>query len=302
MEKCKKAVLQGAICVGLLVLVWGGYFLARYLGIERIMEIKANDYSWLFQIDSAKIADGDFVLKGFAFELGKDASGDNYEVVLKELESGKQIFFRTTMLERKDVNEYFLCEYDYLKSGFEARIAEKKIDIEKNYEVILRMCSNKIAYQTGIYLSKGSVFYTDPREFVPLQVEGTELESIVRDGILRVYRPDCGMYVYQYNWNLYWIAEPMYEFDSNGDTYVQYQLRTTQVNRLPQERLDNQLYWDNIGFAFSEKEVLKMNTGKYRVAQAKLPKEYAIEKIGTGNFVNEWTWQQDFRPYYLFAE
>ena len=141
--------------------------------------------------------------------------------------------------------------------------------------------------------------YTNPKEYVPLEVAGTDLEEIVENGVLRVYRPDYGMYVYQYEGELYWIAEPEYGF-VEGDTVVECQLDTTQIARLPQHRLENQWYWDNIGFQFRSNECIALNTGKYRVTKKALPKEYSITKIWTGNYINNWIWLSYFRPYYKF--
>lgn len=141
--------------------------------------------------------------------------------------------------------------------------------------------------------------YANPSEYQALEVEGTDLEEIVNQGVLRVYRPDYGMYVYQYKNTLYWIAEPDYGF-VDSDTYVQYQLNTTQIERLPKIRLENEWYWDNIGFWFSEYEMKEMNTGKYRVAKKEIPREYSIRGIWTGNNIDGWIWREDFLPYYIF--
>lgn len=205
--------------------------------------------------------------------------------------------------EREDVNEYFLCEHDYWKSGFEAAFKTGKLDLQDgNYEVLLRVNGGKKAYQTGNYLAKGQLVYTNPIEFKALDVAGTDLEKLVEQGVLRVYRPDYGMYVYQYEGELYWIAEPGYGFNEDGNTCVQYQLDTTQVEKLPEGRLNNQWYWDNIGFWFCSKELSGWNTGKYRVAKERIPTEYSITKIWTGNYIDGWIWRQDFRPYYQFKK
>lgn len=302
MEKKKRTTGQVVVCVGLLVLIWGGYFLVKEYIIGRRLEVKADDFSWVYQVDAAETRDGEFVLKGFAFELDKNAVGDNYEIVLQELETGKNYFLAMDYLERKDVNDYFLCEYDYLQSGFEARIKEKKLNLqERDYEVLLRMAGEKKAYRTGTYLTEGQLVYTNPTEFVPLEVAGTELEEVVENGVLRVYRPDYGMYVYQYDGELYWIAEPGYGF-VDEDTYVQYQLYTTQIANLPEVRLKNEWYWDNIGFQFTTNELKGQNFGIYRVAKKALPVEYAITRIWTGNHIDEWIWRQNFRPWYVFEK
>jgi len=264
------------------------------------MDIKEDDFSWVYQVDEVGIEGKDFVLQGFAFELDKDATEGAFEIVLQDIETGKRHFPEMKYMERKDVNEYFLCEYDYLQTGFEAVIKAKKLDLnEKNYEVLLRRADERQTYQTGTYISKGELIYTNPSEYEELDVLGTELEEIVEEGVLRVYRPDYGMYVYQYEDELYWIAEEDYEyFDSD---ILEYMLYTTQKEKLPEYRLENEWYWDNMGFLFTEKEVKKINSGNYRVAKARIPSEYSIVEIETGNNVDSlWIWKAQFRPWYIF--
>lgn len=293
-------VIQILICISLLCVIWGGYHLIRVYYVDRILDVKADDYSWVYQVDSAKVEEGDFVLQGFAFALDKDSEEESFEIVLQDIDTGKNYFPSMKYMEREDVNDYFLCEYDYLQSGFIAKIKARKLELEeRNYEVLIRVKGERETYQTGIYLSKGELMYTDPTKYVALDVAGTDLERIVEQGVLRVYRPDYGMYVYQYAGELYWIAESGYGF-LDGDSYVQYQLDTTQIEKLPQRRLENQLYNDNIGFRFTENELLEWKCGDFRVAKKALPKEYAIEKIWTGNYIEKWIWRQEFRPFYFF--
>lgn len=302
MEKSKRTILQTAICIGLLCVIWGGYYLLTHYGTDRILEITEDDFSWVYQVDSARMDNKEFVLRGFAFELDDDAIEGAFEIVLQDTESGKNYFPKMKYITREDVNAYFLCEHDYLQSGFEASISERKLDFdEKNYEVLLRVVDERVAYRTGTYISKGQLIYTEPEEFEPLDVDGTDLEDVVENGILRVYRPDYGMYVYQYQKELYWIAELEYKFDEKNDTYVQYHTNTTQVNRLPQYRLENNWFFDDLGFAYSKNELKEWNVGKYRVAKCGMPEEYSITRIWTGNYAEGiWDWRNDFRPLYEF--
>lgn len=286
----------------LVILIWGGYFLAVHFGTDRILEIEADDFSWVYQVDSVEEREKEVILSGFAFQLNEDSADKRFEIVLWDIESGEKYFPKMKYFERKDVNDYFLCEYDYLHSGYQAVFQRKKLDLQnKNYEVLLRVLGDRKTYQTGTYLSKGKLMYVNPKEYVPLEVAGTDLEEIAKNGVLRVYRPDYGMYVYQYEGELYWIAEPEYGF-VEGDTYVPYQLDTTQIVRLPQHRRENQWYGDSIGFQFRSNECIAMNTGKYRVTKKALPKEYSITKIWTGNYINNWIWLSYFRPYYEFGK
>ena len=271
--------------------------------IEKRFEVKVDDFSWVYQIDSIENIDNSIVLTGFAFQLEQDAQEEMFELILCDIETGKGYYPKMEYSDREDVNEYFLCEYDYTKSGFTATLSSKKLDMENGvYEVLLRPVGERNAYGLGTYYANGEMYFTNPNEFEPLDVVGTDLEKIVDKGVLRVYRPDYGMYVYQYEGELYWIAEEWYEFNENKDTYVQFQMNTTQIQNLPQNRLENGWYWSNIGFMFSANELIEWNTGKYRVTKCAVPTEYSVTKIYTGNYMDEWIWRNDFRPWYEFGE
>lgn len=268
--------------------------------INKLFEVCNDNFSWLYQVDSIKEEDGKLQINGFAFALGKDATQKNCEIILYDTETGKGVYPKMTYEPREDVNEYFLCEYDYTESGFGANISTKHLELEnKVYEILLRPEGEREAFSTNVYYSDGEIMYVHPDEFVPLEVVGTDLEKVVENGVLRVYRPDYGMYVYQYEGELYWIAEPDYGF-MDRDTFIEYQMNTTQVEKLPKERLVNNWFWNNIGFWFQSKELIEWNTGKYRVAKTLLPIEYSITRIWTGNYIDDWVWKTDFRPWYEF--
>ena len=128
------------------------------------------------------------------------------------------------------------------------------------------------------------------------------MEEIVNKGYLRVYRPDRACYVYQYKGSLYWIADKEFAFEEDGTTYIQYHLWTTQIDKLPQKRLKNKWYWDNIGGNFEDYEI-RDNFGKYRVMRREIPLQYSITSIETGYYVDgEWKWKGFFRPIYYLSE
>lgn len=293
------AIVRMVICVGLLCVIWCGYFIVKKYGVDRVLEIYDSDFSWVYQVDSTEIQGNKCLLNGFAFQLNEDAQKEAYEIVLRDLDTDERCFLEMKYCERSDVNNYFHCEFDYTNSGFLASIDAEKVK-GKKYEVLLRVKGKKKAYRIETYLSDGKLMYVNPYEYQPLEVQGTDLEEIVNQGIIRVYRPDYGMYVYQYDGALYWIAEPEYGF-VDGNTQVEYHLDTTQIERLPAIRLENEWYWDSIGFSFSEYEMTESNFGRYRVARKELPKEYSIQKIWTGNHINNcWIWIEYFLPFYQF--
>ena len=276
-----------------------GYFFGR-VQLNKRFQIVEDNFSWVCQVDSIEEQDGEIVLSGFAFRLEKDAKEKQFDILLCDVETGEGYYPKMQYSTRKDVNDYFLCEYDYTKSGFTASISSKKLDLEQGvYEILLRPEGGKKAYSLGIYYTNGKMSFTNPKEFIPLDVVGTDLEKIIEDGVLRVYRPDYGMYVYQYEGELYWIAEEWYGFIDN-DTYVQFQM--TMIELEGEDKSSNDLLWDNFGFLFQSKELVDWNTGKYRVAKVTLPIKYFITNIGTGNYIEEWIWEDNFRPWYKFGE
>jgi len=218
-------------------------------------------------------------LEGNCFVYGKNAS-DNYTIIIRNRNKNQRL--ATQHFVDEDLNSYFGCEYDYSDSGFTAVIPNIDGEILVEFPVVG-------IKETGCYLINGKVVrYSDS------DIEaGGYLREIVENGYLLVAQDHC--YVYQYNGELYWIADEDFEFEEDGSTYIQYQLWTTQTENLPESRLENGWEWDNIGFYFEENELEPYD--KYRVAKKSLPVEYPITAIVTGYHKNGfWVWQKYFRP------
>ena len=274
---------------------------AKGIIYKNVYEVVEDDFSHVFQVDNLEVEGDKLILTGWVFELDKDSSEADFEIILYDYNRDKDYYTNVEDVVREDVNEYFLCEYDYSDSGFIASTKLRRLDLEeKNYEVLIRPMDTRKAYKTGIYISKGEMMYVKPEDYVALDVEGTDLETIISDGTLRVYRPDVGMYVYQYEGDLYWIADESYEFEEDGSTRIQYFLRTTQMDRLPQHRLDENETDDSRGGYFEKNELTDANTGKYRVMKLSIPNEYSITRITTGCYEEKWVWRQYFKPIHEF--
>ena len=298
MEK-KRTIWQAVICVGLVCLIWGGYFIVAQkmeLQIEKELE---DDFSWVVQVDEIEEQGEEVVLSGFAFKINADAKKDAFRIVLCNLDTGEYLFPKMKYMDRKDVNDYFLCEYDYTNSGFIATVKAEEIDLQKNeYEVLLLPRLTHSPYRFATYISKGELMYANPKTYVALDVEGTSIEEIVKKGVLRVYEPENHMYVYQYEGELYWVAEEDYQYWDND--VLEFLTYTTQINNLPQQRLENNWMFDNIGFVFSSMELPEMSARGYRVSKKAIPTDYSIKKITTGNEIKGWIWKSEFRPRYDF--
>ena len=284
------------ICVAVVV----DHFVQEYIYIN-MYTVVDDDFTNVFQIDSVEKKDNELVLNGWVFKLDEDSIENDFEIILYDYNNNKDYYLDVEDVVRNDVNEYFLCEYDYSNSGFVARIKLRKINLnETNYEILIRPKENRKGYKTGIYISKGEMVFAKPEEFIALDVEGTGLEEIVNAGVLRVYRPDVGMYVYQYDEKLYWITNENYYFEEDKSTYVQYHLATTQIDNLPQHRLDNKWFFDDLGFYFENNEIVQDYGSGVRVTECSIPRNYSVMKIWTGYYVQSWKWMQYFRPWYEF--
>lgn len=300
MEKKRRLIIQSIVCVLLLTFIWSGYAYGMKKNRQRIDYVQKDDFSWVVQVDEVRREGSEFVLEGFAFKLNQNAEERAFDIVLHDLDTDEYLFPKMEYEERKDVNEYFLCEYDYTKSGFTASMKEQEIDLsEDDFEVLLRPKDEKNPYNFATYLADGKLMYANPKEYVPLDVEGTDLEEVVKNGVLRVYRPDVGMYVYQYEERLFWLADSSYIFEENDLTSMQYQIGTTQVEKLPLESQTKKWYFERREYIFEFLEVKGLQTDEYRVVGRALPTEYSIFEVLTGHYLDnldKWEWYQIFRP------
>ena len=279
--------------------------LIGYQGIKKIIRsnysVIEDDFSWVYQIDSMTEKEDKFYIKGWAFRENLDARKDRFDIILCDVSSGDSVVMDIKYESRVDVNNLFLCEWDYTESGFIATIDKEKIDSENCvYELLLQPKSQRSAYKTNVFFHKGQISFTNPIEFIPLDTTGTDLELISQEGILRGYLSDVGVYIYQYDKYIYWIMDKSYTFNAFGNAYVQYQLYTNQPWNLPEERQLEGKDSGYMSFQFKENELTTLYTGIYRVAKEKLPQNYSITSIKTGVTTDEWLWKYTFRPWYEY--
>ncbi len=273
---------------------------------------------YCYGIDSLEREENELVINGWFLEM-KSLEGVEIEVSDKDAEqmlalvpihgddlnneAQNAVFLkvRDTKIDRPDVNEYLSCEYDYSKCGFVAAVSCDELNLEKTaYRLVFKPDAMKaLAVLLNVYLTDGGIIYTDPTQSPELDTDGTELDKIVKEGVRLVSRPDFGCYVYQLGKDLYWIADDNYAFCENGETYIQYQMNTTQVDNLPEERLMNNWFWSNIGDLFERHEITsQIDCGKYRVSKREIPSEYSVTDITTGYNNGEWVWKSKFKPLY----
>ena len=243
---------------------------------------------YCFQVDN--VIDGKIRGLAFLYERENNSLG----IKLKS-ESGQILNTQTTYrIQRDDVNQYFLCKHDYSHTGFITELPTN-VKPDEEYEIIVSF-GWMLDFSTGVYLTGERVHYIPDSQFKAPK----NLDEIIDNGILRVYRPDYHCWVYQLDSSLYWIVDQDFAFEDDQSTYIQYQLWTTQTEKLPQQRLENDWLWDNIGGNFEDYEI-QGDFGSYRIMKRELPTEYSITSIVTGYYENnECIWKEYFRPIYEF--
>ena len=283
--------LRGIVSISI-----GFLFMLACLGIfisgRGKMEAEADSTSrvWCFQIDEEIVKDGKIQLTGFAFCYEQPVGIP--KIILQSTDTGERVKLDMKYgLPRPDVNEYFLCGQDYTHVGFRASGEAGNGE----YEVLIQW-PRSLPISTGVFVGS-SIHYAPKQEFAAPEIDA----EFVRLGVLRVYRPKYHCWVYQYLDDLYWVVDPDFYFEDDGTTYIEYQISTTQIEKLPENRLANGYFWDDIGGYF-EKYEMEGDWGKYRVMKREIPTAYSVTSIETGYYKNgEWIWREHFRPIYKFG-
>ncbi len=278
---------------------------------------------YAYQIEDLSTEGDELIIKGWFFELVNARNnekfineGNKFEVVLFDLNSeaefdydGNQIPYKgistkVAIYDRQDVNNYFECEYDYMHCGFTARVNLSDVNIEKvDYQIVFKLDEeNKYGIASNAYIHEGRLQFCSPIDYYEVNTYGTDLDKIVDDGICVACSKEKQLAIYQYGWKLYYITAEDTFLEDDGSTFIEYQLDTTQYNKLPPQRINENSYWDNKGETFEKNEITnEINCGDYRVSVRDIPTEYAVTRILTGYYVNnEWVWEKNIRPIYNF--
>ena len=184
------------------------------------------------------------------------------------------------------------------------------MDREEEYEIILDFGFFR-DISTGVFLSVEGDGSSSTRQasvnihffsndvVVPLRTEGTDLEEIVKNGVLEEYNPNNHVYVYLYEGTLYWIVEDGFKFEADGTTCIELVLCTTETEKLSAESLAAGKDFDSHPLVFEQYE-LQGHFGRYRVCAYELPERYHITLIRTGYYSRGWLWRKSFWPVFNF--
>jgi len=302
----KQYIVPFVIAASIVVLfVISFIFYYQHSIIREPIFIDKNATNVIYQIDELKDEGNSILLSGFVLRLDENSNiSKGIRIILIDTEDGSKHYYNNvTRKPRADVNNYFENGYDFTESGFDLKINTKNLDLEnRDYEIIIQPDIRKpYAIMTQVFIQDGKIAYTCLSDENPLLQEATEdILKIANTGILKVNRPDIGIFIYQIDRQLYWIANK--EYFTDGWDFMCYIIDTSQPERLAEER---RVYaFDNLGFNFADAEISDLyNFGNYRVAVKDIPVNYSVTKISTGFYgESDWVWNERFFPDYSFIK
>lgn len=300
-------IYQLLLCVVLCSIIIIGYFImSKVIDNRKFREYNiVKDINLVNSIEDIKIVENKVTLSGYAFMVNKSSSDSTISMFLVNRSNEQEIWLDMEQINRLDVNMYYENEYNYANSGFLATTKVDKLNKNDVYEAFINIDykdandtlgskSIRKTVSTNFYLLNNELYTYNPNEFdMPdMNVESNLLKDVFASGDLYFYQKDIGMYVYEYQGEIYWITYDDYEFKG---TNIIYQLHTTQTDKLPEHRIQHK--FDNLDFYFENLEYKNEVTTPYRVAIYDVPKEYPITYIRTGEYDAEngnWIWSKDF--------
>lgn len=256
-------------------------------------------------VEEMRIYNNIIELEGYAFQIEKDSKGSLVSLFLRNPNNGDEVWMDVEAITRPDVQDYFNCEYDYEHSGFLASTEYLEKFVNDCYEIIINVDiidekgnKDRKTVSTNRYIYKEKLLTYNPYDFNQPEknIQSELLQRIFTEGQVYFYNKDVGMYIYKYRDKLYWIATEDFRFIEEGQTYIPFHLMTSQLNKLPDKRI--QYKYDNLDFYFLNQEIKDENTKPYRIAVCDIPNDYAITYITTGLYNLEsknWIWTISFQ-------
>lgn len=300
-EKDLHGLLWGA-CAGIMLFCFALFAFAESSDGSSRLQLPQG---MCLQIEEASLESGGLEISGVCFWYERDT--EDYTILLQSTRTKERYELNTACnLPRPDVAAYF--KRDYVNVGFQA--SGPQMDMGEEYEIILDFGFFR-DISTGVFLSverdgrsstrqaRVDVHFFSNDMVVPLKTKGTDLEEIVKKGVLKVYNPRNHVYVYLCEETLYWIVEDGFKFEADGTTCIELVLCTTETEKLSPESLAAGKDFDSLPLIFEQYE-LQGDFGPYRVCAYELSADYPISLIRTGYYSRGWVWRKSFWPVFDF--
>ena len=222
-----------------------------------------------FAIDNLSLQGNRLMLQGICRAYGQEAPA--YQILLRGVVSGR-IYKADTV-----------SDGDRFKAMVHA-VPDEKAEVLIKFKIYS-------PWQTSAYIKKDRLEYVRGNVKEPETV-GTDLEWLVRAGILKVYEPLYDAYVYQFDNKLYWLIGTPLDKKVTVLCYVY----TNEPDKLPEKMKKHKL--EILNFRAGDKNEITgtIRCGKYRLFEREIPTDYNITAVRTGFYANKKvTWERYFR-------
>lgn len=309
MENRRDQLRKMGICVGLLCIIMGTYFIISSLIEKNNMITKLENqevkvlHDVLLGIEEVETRDG--IINFFGWILKRGEKGIQVDILLQSLDGSKSRTLQTERGRRGDTKNRFGTDTEIC--GFKTEIREKKIDRESVYEIFLMLSyrdeeknediTEKIA--TNRYFHKGKLFRYNPKDFdVPKVSEGVILD-IVQKGQLQAFDAEKSVWIYQVENKLFCIADIECTVSLEQAPSVPTGIYTFWDELIPEEKKNEYLKrgCEYIGPYLDEEHCVLGEGKRYYLECIELP-EYPITYIWTGIYANtgdRWISRNEFQ-------
>lgn len=253
-----------------------------------------TDYKIISEIENVEVENNKINISGWV--LRQESKNVNVRVLLKATDGSDSKLLYTNKMERNDIGNYFKETWDFGEIGFVTDVKKDEL-LDTCYEVLLVLDyereiqreegtivkSECKKFSTGEYLYNEKIYHYNPLVFSHPKINDERIAEVVEAGILHANLENGEMYIYQYENALYWIIPADYAY-LKDKIYIPYHIRTSDVEKLPEDRRESGL--ENKSFTF-EKNEMEIEDTAYRVAVNKLPDEYPATDVLTGIYDRE---------------
>lgn len=222
-----------------------------------------------FAIDDLSLQGNKLMLQGICRAYGQEIPA--YQILLRGVSSGR-IYKADTV-----------SDGDRFKAMVHA-VPDEKAEVLVKFKIYS-------PWQTSVYIKKDRLEYVRGNVKEPETV-GTDLEWLVRTGILKVYEPLYDAYVYQFDNKLYWLIGTPLDKQVTVLCYVY----TNEPDKLPEKMKKHKLEILNFRAGDNNEITGTIRCGKYRLFEREIPTDYNITAVRTGFYANKKvTWERYFR-------
>jgi len=303
MEKSKKMIIQAVICIGLLCVIWGGYYLvnSKIEDVNEISRIRKSSvsfsYNMLGEVESIEYKNGNVVMSGWAMQLNAEIA--RVYLILQPVDGGDAEVIPAEYMTQDIMSKYYMVDEKSDEVRFTAKTSEKKIHKDMCYELQLWVeCEESVADKkvmlnrkitTGEFFCGGVIRRYNSEVFSEPEITDEELVKVMKQGSLRAYDLENQIWIYQYENKLYYIIKQLEKSLTEADICIPVMPSTSKNELLPEHR--QQYGFDHWGAFTEDESYAREGILPYQVATVEIKEDYPVTYISTGLYdsaTQEW--------------